>query len=470
MNVAVAAFTALSLSAAPPALVELPERYSVTTGADVSGEPWWANTAVAAIVDEALSANLDGRAAAGRLLAADAIADQTKAPLYPWLSGNISARLQPFGGLTFNFGDIDIPMGMNTMMMAPEPDPDVLVTGSATFDLLYKVDSLWRQAVLHKAAELNVSATAAERDAFGLALSTRVAGAYYDVAAANEQVAKITAQIAVNESFLELVELRFNRGEASGLDVLQQRQQVASAKARLPDARVFGRVAAQRLSVLLGRAPTTPLDSPPDALPTTVSLPPIGAPADLADNRPNLRAAQARWDASVERVTAAERAHLPTLTLSGSAGMQARYSDEWSDQATWSLGLAMSLPIFRGGMDVAAVRAASAEETVAKYSYGQLLLQAVAEVEGLLVRFSEQTEALEALEAARDAAALALDESRARYVNGLVSYLTVLTALNGLHGSELGIVAARRGRLNTQVALQGAIGGAWTKGLLTGAK
>ena len=57
MNVAVAAFTALSLSAAPPALVELPERYSVTTGADVSGEPWGANTAVAAIVDEALSAN-----------------------------------------------------------------------------------------------------------------------------------------------------------------------------------------------------------------------------------------------------------------------------------------------------------------------------------------------------------------------------------------------------------------------------
>lgn len=462
MSVALACLTALSIPIATPAsAVDIGERFTTGGAAEVSASPWWdsvGDSNLTDLVNAALRGNLDARAAAARLLQAQAIADQTRAPMYPWLSARASANLSPYNGLGFQFG------GLPGASMTEQPD--VLITTSATLNAQYQIDSLWRQAVVQRAAALNADATSEDRDNFGLMIATQVAEAYYDVVAATEQVEIIEAQIAVNASLLELVELRFARGEASGLDVLQQRQQVASAKARLPDARARARVQSQRLLVLIGRPPSAEMPQTLVKLPTLGALPPTGTPRDLATNRPNLRAALHRWHAAVERVTAAERGHFPTLGLSASAGVQGRFADEWTSQETWGIGLALSVPIFRGFNDVSAVKAASAEEAVARYSYSQLLLQAVAEVESALTRHAEQSLALDALEAQREAAALALGESKARYVNGLSSYLSVLIAINGLHGAELGIIAAKRARLSTRLAVHAAVGGPWTKGLL----
>jgi outer membrane protein TolC len=64
-----------------------------------------------------------------------------------------------------------------------------------------------------------------------------------------------------------------------------------------------------------------------------------------------------------------------------------------------------------------------------------------------------------------EAARLAFQESRARYLAGLATYIQVLTATNAWQQAELTLLQARRDLLGLRIQLHAAIGGAWTRGL-----
>lgn len=442
--------------------LDIGDRYAAAVEGDRSAGPWWkqfGDAQLDALVERALVTNQDVHAAASRLAHSLALADQARAPLYPLVSLNASASLQPTSGLGFQFG------GLPSAPGAAEP-PDVQVVGSATLDARYQIDSLWRQSLVYDAAKRAASASRDDRDAFGLAIATQVAAAYFDAVSAREQRTRIEAQIASNESLLELVRLRFERGEADGLDVLQQTQQTEAARARLPDARARLRVQQQRLRVLLGQRPGGEPLQTADSLTVDLKPPATGVPAELVHNRPDLRAAHARYRASRDQLRSIERVHLPSLGLSASAGFQWLYREEFDAQETWGAGLSLSLPLYRGGADVASVHQARATESAARQSLEQLTLRAVADVEASLIRLDEQGQQLATLERQRRLAEQTLDKSKERYVAGLTSYLTVLTAINGLHGAELNIVQSRRSLIGTRIQLLHALGGPWTKGLL----
>lgn len=436
---------------------EIQDAYRAQVPGEVADQPWWSrfeDPNLARLVEEALAGNHDLEASAGRILQAEALADQAKAFYFPILTGNVTANLTPSAVLGFQFGGF--PAGQR---------PDVLINGSATVNLQYSIDGVFRGLLLARAADLQTDASRDERDAFAMGLAANVAGAYLDAVAAVEQRVAIDEQIRANESLLELTKLRFDRGEATALEVLQQRQQTAAAKSRLPNARAQERVQAQRLLVLLGRPTNADLPTIAKALPTLPARPATGSPQDLIAHRPDLRSSRSRVTSLEDLSANAVLGHAPRLGVNAQAGIQFRDLGEFDTAETWGAGATLTIPIFSGGADAAAVREARANEVAARRSLQQAVLRAVAEVETAMIQEEEQSAALEALDAQKKAAAQALEESKARYVAGLTNYLSVLTALNGLHASELAIVAARRALLATRIQLQQALGGPWTKNL-----
>ena len=110
---------------------------------------------------------------------------------------------------------------------------------------------------------------------------------------------------------LDLLELRFGQGLANSLDVYQQRQQVASIEAQLPQ--VEGGLATLRhqLAVLQGLPPRSAAPSPTTtALPILPPLPATGLPADLLVRRPDVRARMLRLR-SADRQVAGSRGRRP---------------------------------------------------------------------------------------------------------------------------------------------------------------
>ncbi len=431
--------------------------YSQPSAGAPAAEPWWrgfGDPVLAELVEEGLSSNRDLAATWSRALQAEALARQGLAGLLPSLSADLSASSAPLDSLGFMFG---------TGGLQSDDAPELYHSGKAGLELSWQADIWGRQALSWRSGRYDAQAAAGDRDALALALSASIAGFWYDLVAAGAQQALSEEQVQVSASLLELAELRFERGEVTALDVLQQRQQLAGSRATLPAVRAQRRLLEQQLQVLLGRPPSHPPPSPPAALPEPPAEAAIGEPADLLALRPDLRAALARLEARRAERKAATRQLLPSLGFSGEAGRQWMVSEETRELDSWSIGAGLSVPIFQGGQVRAAVQAARAAEQAAARDLDQALLTALAEVEGALVQQQEYAERLAAYREQALWAERAFDESRQRYKEGLVTYVNVLTALQASQQAQLSSLAAQRDLLGARIALHQALGGHWIR-------
>lgn len=439
----------------PP--VTVPEGYAIAPAGQLPAEPWWSDreAELRDLIENVLAKNYDLHGAVERMVQADAVAIQSRSVLFPSLSLEASASVAPTESRGFQFGGLG----------GPADGPSVFYSGSASLSARYQLDIFGRNYLAYSAARLQALASAGDRDAIALALVAQLGSAYHEVAAAREQLVVIEAQVEANESFLELVQLRFERGESSGLDVLQQKQQLAATKARVPAAKISLRIARQRLATLTG-IPATEYDMPTLAAVPEVEAPPgAGAPVDLVGNRPDLRAASSRWESASERSRSSFQAHLPTLSVNGNIGYQLFRLDETRTQDFWGAGVNFSLPLFSGFGDVARVRQASAAEAEALATLNQSVLNALQEVEAAATRDAELREQLTLLQEQQEAARLAWGESKLRYENGLTNYLQVLTALSAHQQVQLTVIQTKLAAINARIALHHALGGPWTEGL-----
>ncbi len=425
-------------------------------------------------IDRALAANYDVQAARARLAQADALSWTARASLMPQLSFGLGVNVQPYDALTFGRPDFeiewpDIP-GFEPPEEDEDEDPALFWSGSAMLNLGWQPDVFARQAHAHKASRLDVRAAAGDRDALAQATAVRVAAAWFDLAAAKARVAVIDEQIATNEQVLAVAELRFASSDGGGLDVAQQRGQLAATRALLPPARAAVRQLREQLRVLLALEPGEELMEPRAEIPEPAhTIDPVldeaavqatvqADPDELTADRPDLRAAVARAEAARARHVSAGLGLLPTLQLSGNAGVQGVHADEFDTLWTWGAGATLSVPIFSGLGPWGSVRQARAAEVAAAATLRQATATAQAQVASAVAREDEAIAQLVATEAQLEAAEIAFTISLDRYTSGLTGYSGVLLALASKQAAELSAITVRRERLAARVALLDALG------------
>jgi outer membrane protein, multidrug efflux system len=438
------------------------QRFAVEQTGTPLDDPWWLgfdDRELAALVDRGLTHNRDLAASWAMVDQAEARTVQALSPALPTLSFDITESTSPYDSLGFQFGGLPSAGGDDS------DDPAVYHSGSAMLNVRVPV-SLWDGTLsgLH-ASRYDRAASEGDGEARAMALATRIAGAYFDVLAAREQVEIVQGQIEAHGALLELTQLRYEQSEASALDVLQQRQQHASTQAMLPQARVTLRTQENQLAALLGTPEALAISG--SSLPALPAPPTTGTPAELLDNRPDLRASSARMVAAGARTDASIGALTPTLSLSGTVGTQAIYFDELDTQQTWGVGASLSIPIFEGARGWASLVEARAGQRMAADTHSQAVLQAIRDVENAVIREQETGLQLRAQLDQLSAAELALGESRSHYAAGLTGYLTVLTALTSLQQSQLAVLSTRRSQLDARIHLYESLGGAWTDSLST---
>lgn len=429
--------------------------------------PWWealGDDTLGALIEEALLMSPDLHAAVQRIAQAEASSVRSRAPLLPTLSIDAQGSVAPLSGLGFQFGGFPIggdPAGSR---------PSLFYTGSGSLTARYNLTSWGTDYSLLESSRFRVLASRGDGDAVAVALTTQVAEAYLDAVSAREQRAIIEQQVTASQQLADVTLLRYRSGQATALDVLQQRQQVATARANLPLTQASLRVALERLHALLARDPEAPLPEVPERLPTVpVADPTIrsGAPGVRPSifDRPDVRGADARLEASLRDASGARWSRLPRLDLSFNTGLQFFRVAELSTQSTWGGTLSFSLPLFDGFDRSARIQEAEAGVGAAEASLRQVETLAIGEVRSAVAQQEEQARQLEAFQEQLDASRLAYDESRRRYLVGIASFLDVLNALNGMQQAELNVVRTKRALLGSWIQLRQAAGGGWTRGL-----
>jgi len=452
------------------------------------GTPWWTNIqdpGLHEVLKVGLQQNPDLLSADARVELAKANTWQSLGGLLPNLALEAMTQEAPTDGMSLSPFSASMPdysaafESMGELMQQvgtftgtePEdvPDfstetsndtPDTYRQSSTMLKGSWAIDVFGRQTMSTIAAGKDASAANESRQATMRALSAQIGSAWYDLVAAREQVRIVNEQVVAAREMLELVDLRYERGEGSALDVLQQRQQLASTEALLPRAKAGLTAAHGRMAIILGEAPSSTL---PDSSgwPDVGERPNIGKPGRLLQDRADIRAAVNQLESANFQRGSAIASLAPTLTLTGQYGRQYLTLDETEDVDTWGVGAVASLPLFGGGRTHAGIKAAKAGQDIAQMQLRTTVLSAVQQVESAIAQEQAASDTLTAVLAQADAAEKAWMESRAHYLQGLTPYVTVLAAHAANQAAQIGLIDAQRGRIQARIQLHSALGGTW---------
>jgi multidrug efflux system outer membrane protein len=342
---------------------------------------------------------------------------------------------------------------------------------NAGLSVSYEVDLWGRVADSVRAGQANLRASQHDWRAARLSLLAGVAGQYFQWLSLGERVALAEANVARTERLLAIVESRLRNGVATPLEVSQQRSTLLSQRVSLLALQQQRRQSAAALALLLGRQPIgfapeahLSVGRDPAADFAALQVPALapGLPASLLTRRPDLAAAEAQLAAADANVDAARAALLPTVSLSGSAGLTSAGLFTLADPTrSVSLGLALAQSIFDGGRQRAQVRLSESQRVVLIENYGQSIRIALKEVGDALdqARYSQQQEDLQRELVAQAQASLRLAELR--YREGSGDLMSLLDAQRSLFSAQDGLSVQRLARLQAVLDLYKALGGDW---------
>lgn len=433
--------------------IEIPESFSAS-GDDTLASRWWegfGDRRLDRLIEELLAGNPGLAQAAARLRQAQALARQAGAADTPAMSIEANAS-----------------RARNVIRQAPA---ETFVSTGNQFGLglaaSYELDLWGRIGANERAALRDAQASRYDLESATTTLIAQVVNLWYSLGSLESQKRLIAEQIESSARQLELIELRFERGQTDALSVLQQRGQLAALESLLPQTESAIATSRSQLAVLLGRPPLQGDDLAGGDVPELPPLPDPGLPASLIQNRPDLKARLARIQAADERVAAAIANRFPALRISASAGYSAAETAELFDDWIWNLAGNLIAPLIDGGS-----RRAESERSAAVVgerigAYTETLLLAIKEVEDALIRERKQSELIESRSRELSIARQTFQQALSRYRKGLSDYLAVLQANQSMQSLERSLIETRRQALEYRVQLCRALGGDYQESLKT---
>jgi NodT family efflux transporter outer membrane factor (OMF) lipoprotein len=285
---------------------------------------------------------------------------------------------------------------------------------------------------------------------------------YFGLHGNDTEAELLTRTEASYEEYLTLTQNRFSAGIASDLDVAQAETQLYFVQSQLMDLGVERAALEHAIAILTGKAPAE-LAIPPVTLTTSPPPVPLGVPSELLERRPDIAGAERQVAAANEQIGIAMAAFYPTLSLTGSAGVESSSLAKWFTWPSrfWSVGPQLAQTLFDAGRrrGVVAEQRAAYDATVA--AYRETVLTAMQQVEDNLAALRILAEEADKVRQTVQAAHRALDISSAQYRSGTAGYLTVITSQATLLSADVTAVTLLTRRLTASVLLIEALGGGW---------
>jgi NodT family efflux transporter outer membrane factor (OMF) lipoprotein len=219
--------------------------------------------------------------------------------------------------------------------------------------------------------------------------------------------------------------------------------------------------AKRSMEILLGRYPSAQLDASHD-YPSPITEIPAGIPAEIIARRPDVLAAQQRYNAAFFDVEDAKRARLPAIRLSGGVG----YIDESAitlasgiNNPISSLTGSIFAPLFMGGQLQANQDIKTAKQAEVLAQYAKVSLTALSEVEYTLDNDRKLKDRQTAMTSQTNHMNKALTFEQQRFQVGKSDQFQVLQQEIMLANTKTNLIKISADRLRNRVDLHQALGG-----------
>lgn len=418
----------------------LPAEFSAS-GNEPLAEQWWMgfkDDELNDLIARGLQDNLSLLVIWDRLAQAEALAKQQGAALVPAINGEFSSSRSE------SSNDINDQTSISLGLQAS-----------------YELDLWGRVRANRDAARFDVDASKEDLMAAAISLSASIANSWYQLNEQYGQIDLLSEQLQTNKQILELVTLRFRRGQANAADVLQQRQLVEARRGEIASSQSRAAVLEHQLALLLGETPDVRVAKAKSELVDLPALPETGLPAELIVQRPDIRRAYYRVLAADRRIAAAIADRFPRLSLSASTRTSATTFSGLFDAWLSTIAANLVTPLIDGGRRTAEVERSRALLSERLHDYKQVVLNSLSEVENALVQEQKQKQLIASLDKQLALSGQVISRIRDSYAKGAVDYLRVLDTLLTNQNLQRTRLIEKRRLLEFRIDLYRALAGSW---------
>jgi NodT family efflux transporter outer membrane factor (OMF) lipoprotein len=345
--------------------------------------------------------------------------------------------------------------------------PDHLPNLGLGLTASWEVD-IWgklRQAA--ESANYRYLASSEAKDFVVTQIVAEIANSYYELVALDRQIAVMERNVKILEEGLTVVKAEKIAARATELAVQKFQAEVLKNKSRVFDL-VQQRVEVQnRINLLAGRYPQH-LDRNARKFDSVAPSAAVkGMPADLLENRPDVKQAELELAAAKLDVAVAKAKFLPSLSIDAEAGYKAFNPAHLLDTPAslfYNLAGNLTAPLLnRAGIE-AEYRSANAKQIQAVLHYERTLLKAYTEVanamamsQNLRHRYDRQALQVQTLRQATEVSTVLYRSAHADYMEVLLTRRDALEA-------EMELIEIKKKQRQAFVNVYQALGGGWRPG------
>lgn len=342
------------------------------------------------------------------------------------------------------------------------PDP----LGNFTFGLVgtWEVDIWSKLRDAKKSADLRAFATAEGRNFLVTQIIAEVARSYYDLISLDNRIDILQNNIEVQEHVLEMVKLQKAAARVTELAVQRFEAELFRNKSRVFEFQQERVQAENRINFLVGRYPQTVKRDPEsfsDPLPTVMQT---GLPAQLLDNRPDVRAAELNLAGAKLDVGVARASFYPSLSIDAGAGFRAfnlSHLITFPASLIYDAAGGLVAPLLNRQAIEAQYQAANARQVQAVFEYERTVIQAFTDVVNQLAAVNNLQNVHDLLTQEVDTLGRAVEISVTLFQSARAQYLEVLQARRDFLEAQMELVDTKRRRFQAMVNIYQALGGGW---------
>ncbi|MEL7500488.1 MAG: efflux transporter outer membrane subunit [Planctomycetota bacterium] len=336
---------------------------------------------------------------------------------------------------------------------------------SRGFDSVWEIDLFGRIERGIESAEAELELQHANLADVQQILTADVATSYFSIRQIQEQFELVKASLELQHRTAELVEGRAEAGNSIELDREQTTAFIHRSTAQLATLEQQLELEFNRMSILLGEAPS-------DALRVFIGYRPIpvaslspqtGIPADLLRRRPDVRRAEAAVHSATAQIGIAESDLYPSLSLIGTISLSAKDVTKLfqTESLAFSVGPSFRWNILHFGRicDNIDIQESRFRQSIADFQ--QAVLTAVKEVEDSMISYAGFQRQWIEFDRARKADEKAVRLSLEQYEVGEANFQRVLDAQLQLLQDSRAAIQARANSITQLVRLYKSTGGGW---------
>ena len=342
--------------------------------------------------------------------------------------------------------------------------PAILQNYRFGFSASWEVDIWGKLRNAAKAAALRYLSSIEGRNFVVTKLVAEIARSYNELLALDSQLEVLKQNVDIQTNALEVVKLQKEAARVTELAVQRFEAEVLKNQSRQFDLQQRIVEVENRINFLVGRFPQPVARSAQRfqaPLPIAVSA---GIPAQLLDNRPDVKQAELALAAAKLDVQAAKARFYPALSIEAGVGYQAfnaKHLLVTPESLIFNLAGNLTAPLLNRQAIKAEYFTANASQMQAVFKYEQTLLQAFTEVANQLSMIGNLDKSYQLAAQQVDKLIRSIDTSNVLFQSARADYMEVLMTRRDSLESQMDLIETKLRQRQALVNVYQALGGGW---------